>query len=122
MVDGEKIRSFKDLKVWQKAMDLVVGIYEVTNAYPDEERFGLKAETRKTARSVPYNVSEGKSRASVKEYRHFVEIARGSLGELQTQFLLAGRLKYLAADLSSRLEEEIEEIARMLRGLEQSLS
>ena len=122
MSGGDRIQSFKDLKVWQKAMDLVVKIYEVTSAYPDHERFGLTAETRKSVRSVPANISEGKSRYSVNEYRHFISIARGSLGELQTQVLLGGRLEYLAKDVVSGTESEIEEIARMLRGLEQSLS
>src|SRR5688572_30757873 len=122
MADGEKIHSFKDLKVWRKAMDLVVRIYEMTRSYPEHEKFGLTVETRKSARSVPYNISEGKSRFSVNEYRHFISIARGSLGELQTQVLLGTRLKYVAPEVEATVENEIEEIARMLRGLEQSLS
>jgi four helix bundle protein len=117
-----KIQSFKDLLVWQKAMDLAVKLYEITATYPAEERFGLTSETRKTARSVPYNIAEGKARFSVNEYRHFVSIARGSLGELDTQIILAGRLKYLGAEAIASLEESVEEIARMLRGLEQSFS
>jgi len=117
-----RIQSFKDLLVWQKAMDLVVKLYEITAAYPADERFGLTAETRKTARSVPYNIAEGKTRFSVHEYRHFISIARGSLGELETQIILAGRLKYLGPEAIANLEENVEEIARMLRGLEQSLS
>lgn len=122
MGGGERIPSFKDLKVRQKAVDSTVRIYEPTSSYPDHERYGLTAETRKSVRSVPSNVAEGKSRRSVHEYRHFDSIARGSWGELQTQVPVGARLKYTAPAAAEAVEAEIEEIARMLRGLEQSLS
>jgi four helix bundle protein len=120
-VGASKIPSFKDLEVWKKAMLLVERIYRITRSYPDEERFGLTAETRKTARSVPYNVAEGKMRISVKEFRHFVSIALGSAGELQTQVLLAQRLRYLGDDVGAGIERDVEEVSRMLRGLERAL-
>lgn len=119
---ASRIPIFRDLQVWKKAMDLVVHVYEVTKAYPSDERFGLVAETRKTVRSVPYNVAEGKMRSSVREYRHFVPIASGSLGELWTQLLLAQRLRYVSSREGGALEGDIEEIGRMLHGLERSLS
>jgi len=116
------IPSFKDLVVWQKAMDLAVRLYPITQKYPPDERFDLIAETRKTARSVTYNIAEGKRRFSSKEFRQFISIAQGSLGELQTQVLIAGRLKYLEPSEVEGLERDIEEIGRMLRGLEKALA
>jgi four helix bundle protein len=117
-----RIPSFKDLEVWKKSMDLVDRIYELTQTYPLDERFGLVAETRKTVRSIPYNVAEGKKRVSSKEFRHFVSIASGSLGELHTQVLMASRRKYLSPETLPRLESQIEEIGKMLYSLERALS
>ena len=114
--------SFRDLLVWKKSMDLVVQVYEITKRYPTDEKFGLISETRKTARSVPYNVAEGKMRISQKEFRQFVGIASGSLGELHTQILVALRLKYLTSLVGERIERDIEEVGRMLKGLERSLA
>jgi four helix bundle protein len=116
------IPSFKDLGVWQRAMDLVVQIYEVTRGYPLEEKFGLTAETRKTSRSVCANIAEGKSRTGGREFRKFVSIALGSAGELHTQVLMADRLGYLQPAAFQELESRIEELSRMLRGLERSLA
>ena len=89
------IRTFKDLLVWQKAMDLSVEVYHLTKNYPSPERYGLTAETRKTLRSVPCNIAEGHKRGSTSEYIRFLGIAAGSAGELETQLPLAGRLGYL---------------------------
>ena len=116
-----RIPSFKDLEVWSKAMTLVTRVYEITETYPDRERFGLTAETRKSAQSVPSNIAEGKMRTSPADFRRHVSIALGSLGETQTQLLMAGRLRYLADAVVEALEKDIEEIGRMLRGLERAL-
>jgi len=115
------IRTFKDLLVWQKAMDLSVEVYRLTKNYPSHERYGLTAETRKTSRSVPYNIAEGHKRASTAEYIRFLGIAVGSAGELETQLLLAGRLGYHlknSADAVFALHAEVE---RMLDALVRSL-
>lgn len=117
-----RIPSFKDLEVWKKSMDLVDRIYDLTQTYPLDERFGLVAETRKTARSIPYNVAEGKKRASGREFRYFVSIASGSLGELHTQILMASRRKYFAPEALPRVEAQIDEIGKMLYSLERALS
>ena len=116
-----RIPSFKDLEVWRRAMQLVGRVYDLTRSYPPDERFGLIAETRKSARSVPANVAEGKTRSSEKEFRHFVSIASGSLGELLTQLLIAQQLGYLAKDTLAGTEQEIDEIGRMLRALARAL-
>jgi len=117
-----RIPSFRDLEVWQKAMKLVRRIYEVTSSYPPDERFGLLAETRKSVRSVPANIAEGKMRTSGKDFHRFVGIALGSLGEMHTQILMALELGYLQKSLVDAVEREIEEIGRMLRGLERALA
>lgn len=116
-----RIPSFKDLEVWQKAMTPVTRVYEITETYPDREKFGLTAETRKSARSVPANIAEGKMRTSPADFRRHVAIALGSLGETQTQLLLGGRLRYLPNETVEAVEKDLEEIGRMLRGLERAL-
>jgi four helix bundle protein len=116
-----RIPSFKDLEVRRKAMALVRGGCDATRAYPAEERFGLIEETRKTVRSIPASIAGGKLRLSAPDFRKFVGITLGSAGELQTQPCMAADLGYLPATSFRRLETEVEEIARMLRGLERSL-
>ena len=83
-----RIRTFKDLLVWQKAMRLSVEVYRLTRNYPDHERYGLTAETRKTSRSVPYNIAEGHKRKSTADYIRFLSIAAGSAAELETRSFL----------------------------------
>lgn len=117
-----RIPSFKDLEVWKKAMKLARRVYETTREYPADERFGLVAETRKTARSVPANIAEGKMRTGGKEFHRFISISLGSLGELQTQVLIARDLDYLTGTAAGKLEGDFEELARMLRALERALT
>lgn len=115
------VRSFKDLLVWQKAMDLLIGVYRVTTSYPVEERFGLVAHTRRTAVSIPSNIAEGYARHSRVEYARFVEIAYGSAAELETQLIAAVRLGFLptnergAFDLLSEVERMLASLRRSLR-------
>ena len=116
-----RIRTFKDLLVWQKAMDLSVEVYRLTKNYPSHERCGLTAETRKTSRSVPNNIAEGHKRRSTAEYIRCLGIAAGSAGELETLLLLASRLGYHqknSADAAFALHAEVE---RMLDALIRSL-
>ena len=116
-----KIKSFKDLLVWQKAFDLSLAIYAATRAFPADERFGMTPELRKTARSVPYNIAEGHKRPTTADYLRFLGIAAGSGGELETQLLLAERLAYLTSDQAHVLLERYREVERMLAGLVRSL-
>lgn len=113
-----RIRTFKDLLVWQKAMDLSVEVYRLTRHYPSHERYGLTAETRKTSRSVPYNIAEGHKRGSTAEYIRFLGgIAAGSAGELETQLLLAGRLGYHQKNTAAAAFALHAEVERMLDAL-----
>ena len=86
------VHHYSDLIVWQKAMDLVVHVYEVTESFPQREVFGLTNQVRRAAVSIPSNIAEGQGRGTTKDFLHFLAIARGSLQEVETQLLLAYRL------------------------------
>ena len=116
-----RIQSFRDLEVWNLSMDLVLDCYRITDRYPSEERYGLVAETRKSARSIPSNVAEGHNRHAPKAYLNHVNIALGSHAELDTQIEMAIRLQYVARkDLGTCLEA-LNTVGKMLRGLQRSL-
>lgn len=115
-------RGYQDLQVWQKAMDLVDVVYAITSTFPDGERFGLISQLRRSAVSVPSNIAEGATRSHTREFIRFVDIARGSLAEVETQMLIAVRQKYTT---TQKLEEKFDALAvetgRMLNGLINSL-
>lgn len=121
MSSTARIRTFKDLLVWQKAMELSVEVYRLTRTYPSDERYGLTAETRKTSRSIPYNIAEGHKRATTADYIRFLSIAAGSVGELETQLLLAARLGYLKNNPAQTVLALHAEVERMMDALVRSL-
>jgi len=88
------VKSFRDLDVWRLGLDLAEAVYQCTSSFPKSELFGLTAQMRRAAVSVPSNIAEGRSRSSTKEFLQFLSIALGSLAELETQFELAVRLGY----------------------------
>lgn len=96
-------------------------VYAVTKSFPADERFGLTAQLRRDAVSVPSNIAEGQSRHSGPDFRHFLHQARGSLAEVQTQMLIARNLEYISAKACAAVEERIEELARILNGLIRSI-
>lgn len=110
-------QSFKNLVAWQKAMNLVVEIYAATEKFPRHELYGLMSQIRRAAVSVPSNIAEGQAHYSKLEFRHFLRHARGSLAELETQILIAQRLKYLEDDVALRLTRMAEEVGRIINGL-----
>lgn len=116
------VRSYRDLIAWQKAMDLVDGIYDNTNNYPSDERFGLTSQTRRSAVSIPCNIAEGHARDSTKEFLHFLSITSGSLAELETQLILGERLGFLEQASSKQRLAECAEVSRIVSGLRRSLS
>jgi len=87
-----QVKSYKDLIVWQKAMDLVEMVYQVTRSFPKDELYGLTNQLRRAAVSVPSNIAEGQAHNSTAEFRNFLSIAHGSLAEVETQLLIAERL------------------------------
>jgi len=111
------VKGHRDLVVWQKAMTLVTDVYEVTRGFPKDEIYGLTAQLRRAAVSVPSNLAEGHGRNSRKEFHHFVGQARGSLTELETQLEIATNLGYLPQGIASGFLPGASEIARMLNGL-----
>jgi four helix bundle protein len=116
-VASGEVRHYRDLLVWQKAVDWVEAIYAATRSWPQEERFGLTSQIRRAAVSVPSNVAEGCARRSTAEFLRFLSIARGSLAEVETQIIIAARLGYLAQESQTALLEAADELSRMLAGL-----
>ncbi len=89
------VNSYKDLLVWQQAIDLTVNIYALTSNFPKSELFGLASQIQRAAISVPSNIAEGHARDSTKEYLRFISIALGSLAEVETQLVIANKLQFL---------------------------
>jgi four helix bundle protein len=116
-----KIRSFRELDVWQRAMDLAVECYGATRTFPDPERFGLTAQIRRSAVSIPSNLAEGHNRGSRLAFRNHVGIALGSQAELETQIALARRLAYLRDAAAIDLQARIEQVGQLLHGLARAL-
>ena len=92
---GSPIRDYRDLIDWQKAIALVRTLYETTKKFPQDEMFGLISQIRRAAVSVPSNVAEGQQRNSTTEFRRHLSIALGSLGELETQIIIAAEVEYI---------------------------
>lgn len=110
----DKINSYKDLIVWQKAMDLVVEIYKLTDNYPRHELYALTAQTRKSAISIPSNIAEGRKRSTRRDYCNFLMISYGSGSELETQIEIAKRLGYAKKSSYNRVDSLLCEVMKML--------
>lgn len=115
-------RSYRDLVVWQKAMDVAVEVYRLAARLPRAEIFGLRAQLTRAAASVPANIAEGKARSGAREFAHFLSIARGSLAETETFLVLATRLGYLAEAPVASVLTATNEIERMLTTLYRRLT
>ena len=109
--------SYRDIKVWQRAIELVVDIYSCTRSFPKEELYGLAGQLRRAAVSIPSNIAEGKGRRTDKEFLLFLHHARGSVFEVESQLTIAGLLGYIPESEVRRLGNSAGEIARMLSGL-----
>ncbi len=114
-------QSYRDLQVWQKGMDLVVRIYELTSLFPQNEMYGLTSQMRRAAVSVPSNLAEGKGRSD-RDFSRFVLQSRGSVWELETQVEIAGRLGYLPDQHVQEIKRLTSEISRMLNGMLEALA
>ncbi len=115
------VKDYRDLIVWQKAMDLVETIYQTTRGFPREEIYGLTSQIRRAAVSIPSNIAEGNGRNTTRDYVHFLGMVYGSVKEVETQVLIAERLQYINSDDSNRLVHMTTEIARLISGLAASL-
>ncbi len=115
------MRDYRKLRAFELADDLALEIYRCTQLFPNEEKFGLTSQMRRCAVSVPSNIVEGSSRNTHADYLRFLDIAYGSLCELEYQLSLARRLGYLKEDIALKLTEKCNEAARVLNGLINSL-
>ena len=109
--------TYEDLRVWRRAMDLVLGVYRCTALFPKQEIYGLTSQMRRSAVALPSNIAEGKGRFSRKELLHFLFHARGSLLELRTQITIARELGFLSAPEGESLTQHACEVGRLLNGL-----
>lgn len=116
-----KIQSHRDLVVWQKAMEMTVEVYRLTEGFPRSEIYGLTSQVRRAAASVPANIAEGQARGTTRDYAHFLSVARGSLMETETFLTLSLRLGYLTEDASASTLALITEISKMLTALRNKL-
>jgi four helix bundle protein len=116
------MRDFKELKVWQKAHHFVIDVYRQSRSFPADERFGLTAHLRKSATSVPSNIAEGCGREGERELARFLSIAAGSASESEYQLLLARDLGYLEPDVHRHLDDQVNEVKRMLNAFIKTLS
>jgi four helix bundle protein len=114
---NEKIKTYRDLIVWQKSMKLVKSIYSITRNFPTDEKFGLVSQIRRCAVSIPSNIAEGYGRWTGGEYQHFLRIAFGSLCELQTQLEIALDLGFTEQNSFDAIYNDSKEVERLFSSL-----
>jgi len=114
---AEKVKSYRELLIWQKGIELVKEIYRLTKIFPKEEIYALCGQLRRSAVSVPSNIAEGQARQHTGEFKQFLFVALGSLAELDTQLVVANILGYLTSKELDKMSERIEELRKMTRGL-----
>ena len=116
-----KSSDYRQLKVWQKAMELTIEIYNIVKLLPREETYALSDQMRRAVVSIPSNIAEGEGRNSNKELRNFLSIARGSLWELETQIEICVRLNYIDSTMAANVYNLTTEVSKMLNSLSNSL-
>lgn len=119
---GVKVKTYQQLIVWQKAMDLVEEVYRLSRTFPREETYGLTSQLRRAAVSIPSNIAEGQGRRTTADFQRHLSIAYGSLLEVETQMLIATRLSYLGQGKSHAVMHMTAEVGRLLNGLMTSLA
>ena len=116
------MNKFKELLVWQKAIDLAEEVYKLTADFPGTEKFNLESQIKRSVVSIASNIAEGAGRGSKNEFKHFLTIAVGSSYELETQLILSSRLNYTSKERTDELIAKLDEIQKMLIGLQKSLT
>jgi len=117
---ADPVRSYRDLRVWQQAMDLAEATYRATEQFPEDERYGLVTQLRRATASVASNIAEGHARSTGDYLRHLL-ISNGSLAEMETQFVISARMAFLPAGLAESLLQTCDQVGRMLGGLRKGL-
>lgn len=115
------MKDFKNLKIWQKGISLVVDIYRTSQSFPEEEKFGLTSQMRRSSVSIPSNITEGSGRNSDKDFKRFLDISLGSSFELETQIIIAHKLSFLSEGDFKSLIESVQEEQKMITGMQKSL-
>lgn len=115
------IRSYKDLIVWKKSMELVTDIYRLTKSFPTEEKFGIVSQLNRAVVSVPSNIAEGWGRESSKNYLQFLRISRRSLMEIETLMIISKNLKYIDKEHFDPICAKTDEVGKILQGLIKSI-
>jgi four helix bundle protein len=118
---GSKVSHYRQLKVWQRSMAIAKNVFEVTARYPKNQMFGLAIQSQRAATLIPSNIAEGQSRDSTREFLHHISISLGSLAELETQLILASDLRFAKTTEISDLLAHLDEVGKMLRGLQKTL-
>jgi four helix bundle protein len=121
MSGQSKIESYRDLLVWRKGIDLVKSVYQITQTFPQDERFGLTSQIRRAAVSVPSNIAEGQARFTTREFIHFISHAEGSIAEVDTQLVIALELDFCKAPKVKPAFDAIVELQKMLNSLRRKL-
>ena len=116
-MNSQKIRNFKDLKIWQESVELVEEIYKITKEFPKEELYGIVNQIRRSAVSLPSNIAEGFMRYHNKEFKQFLFIALASSAEVETQLIISNKLKYITEQKLDELSERIDKLNRMIMTL-----
>ena len=114
------MHNFKDLRVWQKSIQLTTDIYKLLASFPTDEKFGLISQLKRAAVSVPSNIAEGAGRNSNKEFNHFLSISLGSLFELETQLIISKNLNLINSDSLLEMNNKISELQKMVFSLKKS--
>ena len=107
------VRSYRDLKIWQKGIELVKEVYELTAGFPKHETYGLAGQLRRSAVSIPSNIAEGQARQHTGEFRQFLYVALGSAAEVDTQTIIAHEMGYISEQAAENVEQRIIEIRKM---------
>lgn len=115
------MHKLKDLKLWQRSIDLSIEVYRLTGSFPADERYGLTSQIRRSAVSIPSNIAEGAGRNSNKEFRQFLGISNGSSYELQTQIIIAQRLELIDKKSSDNVLKELDELQKMTYAMQERL-
>nr|WP_068888072.1 four helix bundle protein [Pedobacter panaciterrae] len=115
------MHQYKELKIWQKAMELVTRIYQVTREFPNVEKFGLVSQINRCAVSIPSNIAEGAGRNSEKEFVRFLAISHASSFELETQLIISRNINYLSNNNLNEFVEQITELQKMNFALQSRL-
>lgn len=116
-----QVKSYRDLIVWQKSMEVAFAVRESTLTFPKQEMFGLASQIQRSAVSIPANIAEGHERDSTKEYLRHLSIAQGSRAELETELMLAQRSGYVTAEAANQFLGQLDEVGKMIRAIQKSL-